>query len=102
MTWQGSTYDPPDFDRSDDTCSRLSRRAIAGDYRSRAAYFDFDSDGELSDDERDEDSDGLTNYDESPTAGCSRVTGRAATSGEMPFGVARTPARTSSIQDTER
>ncbi len=28
-------------------------------------YFDFDGDNRLSDDERDEDADGLTNYDES-------------------------------------
>ena len=34
-------------------------------YRSEQTYFDFDSDGKLSDDERDEDADGLTNYDES-------------------------------------
>jgi hypothetical protein len=32
---------------------------------SEASYFDFDADGKLSDDERDEDADGLTNYDES-------------------------------------
>ena len=31
---------------------------------SEARYFDFDLDGKLSDDERDEDADGLTNYDE--------------------------------------
>ncbi len=31
---------------------------------SEARYFDFDFDGKLSDDERDEDADGLTNYDE--------------------------------------
>jgi len=37
----------------------------AGAYRdSEERYFDFDSDGKLSDDERDEDADGLTNYDE--------------------------------------
>ncbi len=34
-------------------------------YASERYYFDFDSDGRLSDDERDEDADGLTNYDES-------------------------------------
>ena len=33
-------------------------------YRSEQGYYDFDSDGKLSDDERDEDADGLTNYDE--------------------------------------
>ena len=33
-------------------------------YRSELRYFDFDFDGKLSDDERDEDADGLTNYDE--------------------------------------
>ena len=31
---------------------------------SEPRYFDFDVDGKLSDDERDEDADGLTNYDE--------------------------------------
>jgi len=40
--------------------------AAAGNYLvSEQSYFDFDSDGKLSDDERDEDADGLTNYDES-------------------------------------
>lgn len=34
-------------------------------YLSERYYFDFDGDGRLSDDERDEDADGLTNYDES-------------------------------------
>jgi hypothetical protein len=39
--------------------------APVGFYRfSEARYFDFDFDGKLSDDERDEDADGLTNYDE--------------------------------------
>ena len=39
--------------------------APVGDYRlSEGRYFDFDFDGKLSDDERDEDADGLTNYDE--------------------------------------
>ena len=33
-------------------------------YQSERYYYDFDSDGRLSDDERDEDADGLTNYDE--------------------------------------
>jgi len=31
---------------------------------SEPTYFDFDNDGKVSDDERDEDADGLTNYDE--------------------------------------
>jgi hypothetical protein len=39
--------------------------APAGTYlTSEQRYFDFDFDGKLSDDERDEDADGLTNYDE--------------------------------------
>ena len=33
-------------------------------YVSEQSYFDYDSDGNLSDDERDEDADGLTNFDE--------------------------------------
>ena len=33
-------------------------------YRSEQGYYDFDSNGKLSDDERDEDADGLTNFDE--------------------------------------
>jgi hypothetical protein len=35
-----------------------------GAWRSEVYYFDFDGDGYLSDDERDEDADGLTNFDE--------------------------------------
>jgi hypothetical protein len=39
--------------------------APSGNYnRSEQTYFDFDNNGKLSDDERDEDADGLTNYDE--------------------------------------
>jgi hypothetical protein len=34
-------------------------------YYSEQYYYDYDSDGKLSDDERDEDADGLTNFDES-------------------------------------
>ncbi|HWK29653.1 MAG TPA: hypothetical protein VNS09_24015 [Solirubrobacter sp.] len=35
-----------------------------GQYRAEATYWDLDGDGWVSDDERDEDADGLTNYDE--------------------------------------
>jgi hypothetical protein len=57
-------YDIRDFDR-DGTVSTTA----AGTYRNtESTYYDLDDDGWLSDDERDEDADGLTNFDE--TRGC--------------------------------
>jgi hypothetical protein len=65
VSYLGSTFALRDFNH-DGTVS--TTRDIDGTapeyYRSEATYFDFDSDGKLSDDERDEDADGLTNYDE--------------------------------------
>ena len=49
-------------------------------------YFDFDCDGFLSDDERDEDADGLTNYDESHGR-MTPSTGRVATQARPPFAI---------------
>jgi hypothetical protein len=56
----GSTFDLRDFNH-DGTVSAVPSGNY---YRSEQTYFDFDSNGKLSDDERDEDADGLTNYDE--------------------------------------
>jgi hypothetical protein len=53
------------FEIRDSNQDGVLRGAPAGNYRySELRYFDFDYDGKLSDDERDEDADGLTNYDE--------------------------------------
>jgi hypothetical protein len=63
----GRTYDLRDFDRSGSvSTSRDVETTITPEvfYRSELRYYDFDEDGRLSDDERDEDADGLTNYDE--------------------------------------
>jgi hypothetical protein len=46
-----------------DGCGSPASPTASTDYGERL-YFDFDCDGFLSDDERDEDADGLTNYDE--------------------------------------
>ena len=51
-------------------------------------YNDLDGDGYLSDDERDEDADGLTNYDESHGRMYRRRTGTSCYSDEKPYHVA--------------
>ena len=57
---RGSVYDLRDANQ-DGTVSATA----SGNYRrSEQHYYDFDNNGKLSDDERDEDADGLTNYDE--------------------------------------
>jgi hypothetical protein len=61
----GNNYDLYDMDR-DGVVTTVARK-VAGTGEQRRAeltYWDLDRDGYLSDDERDEDSDGLTNYDE--------------------------------------
>jgi hypothetical protein len=65
VTWHGAGYALLDFNHDG---SVSSAREVNGSepeyYRSEQYYFDYDGDGKLSDDERDEDADGLTNYDE--------------------------------------
>jgi hypothetical protein len=61
----GSTYDIRDTNRDHSLTAREVNHAEPDYYVAEATYFDFDSNGKLSDDERDEDADGLTNYDES-------------------------------------
>ena len=66
VTYLGSTYALRDFNHDGSVSASRSVDGVAPDYyRSENTYFDFDSDGKLSDDERDEDADGLSNYDES-------------------------------------
>ncbi len=56
-----TSYDVLDFDHSGGPPSATA----TGSYRrSEAGYYDLDSNGVVTDDERDEDADGLTNYDE--------------------------------------
>ena len=55
------TYDLRDANRS----GNVDPGRPAGYHYREATYYDFDVDGWLSDNERDEDADGLTNYDES-------------------------------------
>ena len=65
VTWQGKSYDLRDFNHDDIVSSSKEVNDVAPEYYiSEVAYYDFDSDGKLSDDERDEDADGLTNFDE--------------------------------------
>jgi hypothetical protein len=65
VTFQGSTFDLRDFNHNHSVSASRSIDGTDPDYYvSEQSYFDFDSDGKLSDDERDEDADGLTNYDE--------------------------------------
>ena len=65
MTWKGSNYDLRDFNHDGIVTSSKEENGAAPEYYvSERWYFDYDSDGKLSDDERDEDSDGLTNFDE--------------------------------------
>ena len=65
VRWQGSNYDLRDFNHDG---SVSATREVDGTepeyYYSEQYYYDYDSDGKLSDDERDEDADGLTNFDE--------------------------------------
>src|SRR4051794_14161591 len=61
----GSSYALLDFNHDGTVSSSPSVDGVEPDYyHSENGYYDFDSDGKLSDDERDEDADGLTNFDE--------------------------------------
>jgi hypothetical protein len=65
VSFQGSTYALLDFNHDGTVSNSPSVDGVEPDYyRSENGYYDFDSNGKLSDDERDEDADGLTNYDE--------------------------------------
>jgi hypothetical protein len=57
---------------------------LPGYSRSETLYYDFNNDGLLSDDERDEDADGLTNYDELHGR-LAQVYWAACYTGETPF-----------------
>ncbi|CAA9534715.1 MAG: hypothetical protein AVDCRST_MAG30-4113 [uncultured Solirubrobacteraceae bacterium] len=63
VSFDGQTsYDLLDFDHSGGAPSTTA----TGDYeRSEVDYYDLDGNGVVTDDERDEDADGLTNFDES-------------------------------------
>ena len=65
--WYGerTLYDLRDVNRSGGAASTSPE---LGQYRAEATYYDYDQDGWLDDAERDEDADGLTNFDE--TRGC--------------------------------
>jgi hypothetical protein len=62
-----SFYDIRDFDES----GSVSPSATGSYDRSELEYYDFDGNGVLTDDERDEDGDGLTNFDETRGRGTS-------------------------------
>jgi hypothetical protein len=65
VTVEGGSYDLRDANRDGSLSSSPSVDGVEPDYYvAERSYFDFDFDGKLSDDERDEDADGLTNYDE--------------------------------------
>ena len=65
VSFGGTSYAPPDFNHDGTVSSSPSVDGVEPDYyRSELGYYDFDSNGKLSDDERDEDADGLTNFDE--------------------------------------
>jgi Bacterial TSP3 repeat len=65
VSFGGSSYLLLDFNHNGTVSTSRSVDGVEPDYyRSEQGYYDFDSDGKLSDDERDEDADGLTNYDE--------------------------------------
>jgi IPT/TIG domain len=61
----GATRDLYDMD-GDGVVTTVARRLdLSGEqWRAELTYWDLDRDGKVSDDERDEDADGLTNYDE--------------------------------------
>jgi hypothetical protein len=66
VTYLGSNYTLRDFNHDGSISTSPSVDGTAPDYYySENTYFDFDADGKLSDDERDEDADGLSNFDES-------------------------------------
>ena len=66
VSFGGSNYDLRDFNHDGAVSAAREVDNVAPDYyRSERSYFDYDSDTKLSDDERDEDADGLTNFDES-------------------------------------
>ena len=61
----GVNYDIRDSNRNGSLSSAPEVNHVAPDYYvAERAWFDFDFDGKLSDDERDQDADGLTNFDE--------------------------------------
>jgi len=65
VTYGGSNYALRDFNHDGAISAAASVDGVEPDYHySENTYFDFDSNGKLSDDERDEDADGLTNFDE--------------------------------------
>ena len=82
-----NSYGLLDFNRRDGEEVDAVRPGDPGDpgyVRSEVYYYDYDNDGLLSDDERDEDADGLTNFDELR----SRMTSEywaACYTGERPF-----------------
>jgi hypothetical protein len=65
VTYGGASYSLLDFNHDGSVSTSPSVDGVEPDYyRSEQGYYDFDSNGKLSDDERDEDADGLSNYDE--------------------------------------
>jgi hypothetical protein len=65
VSYGGGTWALRDFNHDGTVSAARSIDGAEPDYyRSESNYFDFDSNDKLSDDERDEDADGLTNYDE--------------------------------------
>jgi hypothetical protein len=65
VTYEGSTYDLRDFNHDGSVSPTKNDDGVAPEYYvSEQYYYDYDSDGKLSDDERDEDADGLTNFEE--------------------------------------
>ncbi len=75
---KGTAFDIRDVDLS---------TQVGGGCRGEQIYYDYDCDGYLSDDERDEDADGLTNYDEAHGRMLSSYW-TACYSAEAPYGVA--------------
>jgi hypothetical protein len=61
-TW--AAYNLYDFDRDGNVTTTAAEAVSANQMTTEKYYWDLDGDGYVSDDERDEDGDGLTNYDE--------------------------------------
>ena len=93
--WPARWFDLFDTNRDGRAVRRRPGRRRGAELRAR-----LDVGGYLSDDERDEDADGLTNYDETHGRMHRRATGRAATPKEKPFGISY--AGTSRDQDGVR